>query len=574
MSASFVAFGTEIALPLRPASELGGYRSPDLLTLQDLVNRLRDDPTSGMLRSAANKFAEYKGKPCDEVRIETLDSERADFREFLRERGYSKNSVRSYSNYVNMLVGSASRLGWGPTIAQIPPSWDPIVRETHRTTKQLIRHLAKTHHEPSTVQERDLSEWTNMRVKKGLSFASARKMTSELRRVMIESGLNTCLSAKKVARPRYGISLEDIPDQMRCQVQDILRWKQDAFVPGRPAKAHVRGVTAKNLEHALCRLIGFTINVLGKNDVVSLSDVVTEGIVTAYVNWALNTRKLKNGTVRVDLARIIGGLGRHPKYSGLSSSWLPALLECIQEDSEHEVRRRKEEKYLPYEVLQRIPVTIRTERPAETKRDPKALALSFRDELLLEWMLALPWRQRNHRECRIGGENPNLFKARVPALAGLSKPEWLQELEKTNPEAEVWQIHFSKDETKTHHEVDCVLPRRLAGLVEEYVSIHRKYLVAGIDPGTLFLNDIGNPFITETFNSLVGSLTLRHAGRRVTPHLFRDIFAFMWLKKMPEDYLTLSKLLWHRNIQTTIRKYGWMCNESSALCRMERVLDL
>lgn len=71
---------------------------------------------------------------------------------------------------------------------------------------------------------------------------------------------------------------------------------------------------------------------------------------------------------------------------------------------------------------------------------------------------------------------------------------------------------------------------------------------------------------------LVSKLTLRYGGRIVTPHLYRDIFAFMWLEKFPEDYFSLSKLLWHRKINMTLERYGARCNESTALCRMERML--
>jgi hypothetical protein len=46
------------------------------------------------------------------------------------------------------------------------------------------------------------------------------------------------------------------------------------------------------------------------------------------------------------------------------------------------------------------------------------------------------------------------------------------------------------------------------------------------------------------------------------------------LEKRPEDYLTLSKLLWHRNIETTIRIHGARFNESVALCKMEKILGL
>lgn len=574
MSTSIVPSGVEIAAPLPHSSEPIGHKAPEIHFLQDLVQNLHDDPSASMLRSTAKKFAEYQGKSTDEVSLEFLASHRTEFREFLRERKYPKNSVHSYSHYLNVLVTRAREMGWEPEVPLMSPSWGPVVAAmTRETSKVLIRHLSRNGHVPSTVKESDLLEWATNRVKKGLSYGSAHSSTYELRRFLIEGGLNAQLSSRKVAKPKYGIRLDQMSDQLRSEIEEILRWKQDAFMPGRPAKAHVRGITAKNLENGFRRVIGFCVNILGNNNIASLSEVITEPIVAAFVNWALKTRRLKNGTVSVDLARISAALGQHPKYSVISNTWLPALLRCIPPDSEEDVRRRKEEKYLSYEVLREIPGAIRKKRAAGSEGDPWATARSVRDELMLEWMLTLPWRQRNHRECRVAGDNPNLFKARVPPLAGLSKPEWLQEMEKEDPEVEVWQIHFAKDETKTHHEVSCVLPRRLAGLVEEYVSKHRAHLIKSNDPGTLFLNDAGGSYTIGTFINLVSGLTLRYGGRRVTPHLFRDIFAFMWLKKMPEDYLTLSKLLWHRNIQTTIRKYGWMCNESSALCRMEQMLD-
>ena len=58
-------------------------------------------------------------------------------------------------------------------------------------------------------------------------------------------------------------------------------------------------------------------------------------------------------------------------------------------------------------------------------------------------------------------------------------------------------------------------------------------------------------------------------GHRVTPHLFRDIVAYAWLKANPKDYLTLSKMLWHKNVSTTIYYYGSRFNDSSASVAME-----
>ena len=72
---------------------------------------------------------------------------------------------------------------------------------------------------------------------------------------------------------------------------------------------------------------------------------------------------------------------------------------------------------------------------------------------------------------------------------------------------------------------------------------------------------------------IVATLTLRHGGRRVTPHLYRDITAYAWLDDHPDDFLRLSKILWHANINTTIEKYGGRFNESNGVWAMESWLD-
>jgi hypothetical protein len=49
--------------------------------------------------------------------------------------------------------------------------------------------------------------------------------------------------------------------------------------------------------------------------------------------------------------------------------------------------------------------------------------------------------------------------------------------------------------------------------------------------------------------SRIRGLAMEHTGVGVTPHLYHDIVAFEWLRCHPKDYLTLSKILWHRNSQ-------------------------
>jgi hypothetical protein len=238
-----------------------------------------------------------------------------------------------------------------------------------------------------------------------------------------------------------------------------------------------------------------------------------------------------------------------------------------------ESRRRKAERFLEYKVLELIPVKIRAGRAGSEKKGTVQLALLVMKELVMRWLLVLPWRQRNIREMRIGGSMPNLFKGKIPPFSEIEKPDWVGQEEQKNPDAEFWQFHFSCDETKTGIEVEALVPRQLLQPLEEYLNKFRGHLIHGIDPQTLFLNRAGKPMTCNQVTQLVSTLTLRHGGRRVTPHLFRDIVAYTRLKENRKETLALSKLLWHANDHEVVETYGGRFNESSGVCAMESWLD-
>jgi hypothetical protein len=201
---------------------------------------------------------------------------------------------------------------------------------------------------------------------------------------------------------------------------------------------------------------------------------------------------------------------------------------------------------------------------------PRRVAVAARDELIMLWLVTLPWRQRNIRQCQLGH---NLFKAKLSPFDTIARPLWVRERLRANPDEEFWQFHFREIETKTGGDVRSILPRRLVPLLEEYLNKFRPVVQRGKDPGTLFLTQSGRRFTDQGFAEVVSTLTLRHKNRRVTPHLFRDIVAYWWLEHHPQDYLTLSKLLWHRDVNTTLRIYGSRFDESHGVMRVEEWLD-
>ena len=330
-------------------------------------------------------------------------------------------------------------------------------------------------------------------------------------------------------------------------------------------------MTLRNLKQSFQYLYGFAAS--RGFEISRLSDLFTEEIVGEFAEWSMEKRKMRSESVRSNLKLIFAAVSQHSAYKSLDLSWYKPFLNSLPRELESELDDRKGEKFLEFDVVEMIPKKIHAERSAAAMKGTKHVARLAMEELLMTWFPILPWRQKNIREMRIGGPEPNLFKGPISSRSRIDKPDWVKHEEQTNPAATFWQIRFSPQETKMKHPVRLLLPRQLIAPVEEYLNDFRACLLRGKDPGTLFVNRAGNQMQEDDVKTLVSKLTLRYGGRRVTPHMFRDIVAFKWLQDHPEDYLTLSKMLWHKNIQTTLSKYSRRFNESSGARAMEGWLD-
>ena len=96
----------------------------------------------------------------------------------------------------------------------------------------------------------------------------------------------------------------------------------------------------------------------------------------------------------------------------------------------------------------------------------------------------------------------------------------------------------------------------------------------GLEPrnlpsGARYFAEDGGPLTKGQLGSLVSNLTLRYTGRRVNPHLFRDIFVHYGLNHHQDELPAISKHLWHKSPEITLIIYGWMFDEAEALCQGE-----
>lgn len=576
MTCTFVQNGSAIAAELRDSSENSASSPIAPRTLADLLAIWSENPPRqvSMLRHTCALLADYHGTTVHDLTIDAVEQRRKSFRAFLEGRKNKENSIRTYVNYVRILLNLAREAGWELSDTTSTDWRCVIALADEQHCGDLARSLASIRKSPRDVTFEDVDCWVHEMAKQRLAYGTALSRRKSFWRIVRDCGFAKKLPPCILREENYGIPVEKFPAGLKQEVLDLLKWKQDDYVWDRPKGARIRAVTAKRLEQVLCALYGYYVNVLGDVGIGSLSQMAQPHLIGGFCQWCHSRRAVKGQTLQRNLRLFNAALHQHPRYKDLKLDWFKSLLDGLPVEPDSVLKRRRAEKVLDYSVIEAIPDMVRAQRTKAAKKGSKDVARLAMVELLIRWLSILPWRQRNIRECRLsGGSHPNLYKGRVPAITTIDMPAWAIEERQKDPNADFWQFYFNEDETKTGCEVHALLPHQLIGPLEEYLDEFRQDLVVGDDPGTLFLNQAGNPMSLNQVTQVVSANTLTFGGRRVTPHPFRDVVSVAWLKDHPKDYMGLSKLLWHANPNQVIKTYGSLFNESSGVCMMESWLD-
>jgi hypothetical protein len=356
-----------------------------------------------------------------------------------------------------------------------------------------------------------------------------------------------------------------MPEPLRTEIANLIEWETAELRPGGRGKRTVRPITAHHLQTFLSRFYGFVSNVKGHH-ISALNELCNEDLMYRYVVWCRTERETEKHSLVCRLAQLNGAVKAYPYFIGKDFDWLKRLIGELSNNEEDELlaREAKQERWVDYDRLETLPEKMRRDADGAYRKGTVQYARAMRDVLLATWLITLPWRQRNLRECRIGRreDGANIFKAGVSDSPTIARPRWLLEELARNPNLEVWQFRFRRLESKTGHFIHGVLPKQISVPMEEYLNTFRPLLLRDGDPRTVFVNDLGRPLTEVTFRRRIINVTYKYFGRLVDPHLFRDIFAVKFLEEHPENFLTLSKILWHRDVKTTIRLYGRNYDES------------
>jgi hypothetical protein len=564
--------------PVPPPAVVSANVTP--ATLVDIL-RAADKargPTERMLHTVGNLLSEFFQGSFETITLCMIRDDRDRFRSFLADRKLTPNSVKSYIYYLDVILRRAEKLGWVYTPPRLPADWQLVADLLKRpATMRIVRFAVRLGVETSEFSEDHLEEWIRDRVSQNQSRRTAASECSHFRQAISAPGTGIHLPLIKPQAPVYGVKLANMHPGLRGDIEKIIEWKTCDYNPDRHAKAHIRKVSAEHLLSAFIQIEGYRQNIKGFAPTESLAELITPSNLRAFVMWKRNVRKNSASGIIPQLGMLVAVLNSMPDYKEPMGrwAWLSDLVKTLDPNTRADIDTRKAKKLISYEAAKDIPKKIREDRGRHLKAmSPFEVALSIRNELLTQWLIVLPWRQRNMREARIGGPSPNIFREALSDANRATRPLWVQKQEKMEPGSMFWQLRFSSDETKTGNAFRAFLPLSLISLLEEYLSLHRPVLLRGRrDPFTLLLNKEGTPLDEKTIGTLIKQLATQYAGKPLTPHLYRDVVAYHWLLHHPEDFLSLSKLLWHKTVDLTISIYGSQFNESTGIARFDDWLN-
>ncbi|GGH41563.1 Site-specific recombinase XerD [Cribrihabitans marinus] len=115
-------------------------------------------------------------------------------------------------------------------------------------------------------------------------------------------------------------------------------------------------------------------------------------------------------------------------------------------------------------------------------------------------------------------------------------------------------VRIAQDEAKTHTSLELELPCETIELLGLFLAEHRG-LIPGADSPYLFPGGTGLARSYSAMRDALSKPLWRHAGIRLSPHLYRHIIAKIVVERRPELALDVSRRLGHKSVNTTYQSY-------------------
>jgi integrase len=137
-----------------------------------------------------------------------------------------------------------------------------------------------------------------------------------------------------------------------------------------------------------------------------------------------------------------------------------------------------------------------------------------------------------------------------------------------------WRIVVDAGETKAGNRIELPFPAALVPYLERHLDRWRPVLLQGKASSRLWISAHGRPLNAHKLYTLIGQITEKRFGQRMTLHIFRDCAATHVAIHDPEHMGVATALLGHRSMATTQRHYNLARSREAASLMQQAVLEL
>lgn len=487
--------------------------------------------------------------------VQDLIERRAEIRESLRKKHSSDEATR-HSNHLRLLLAYARGLGIKHKLFDVEQDWEQIAffgkdRAAQMVITSLIDNLVR----PRETTPEHLDNWYVERREHHYSIPSTNQAIAYLKMRIHETEdwdtLFPLLDPSSKQLDSCRLAMKHMDPALQAEVEDALSFLAEETAPGATRRGERSRQEFLMLLEILCGFANWLPHV---GAIEHLSDFLNRSVITAYARWLNYTKRGNQTTIKVRIYSLHAFLTEYPSFEKQDWSWMCSkakpgqqeVEECtlvaefpVEPESEIVARRKARAFDFNYSAAADLLVKMQERRESDRSRDELEIGWMLHDESIMQFLEGYPLPPRCMFECRIGGDNPNLFRASelpdlVPDSLKLTKNPYLIS-------DDMWVLLFDAEEVPYRSPIVGPLPDKLVPGLVRFLE-YRKKLIQGEDPGTLWFNRDGGSLNATTFCKLVRNICESYLKHKIPPSAFQDIAAYRVLADDPEDYSTLASL--------------------------------
>ena len=514
------------------------------------------------MRSALRHAARAVGRERpDQIPIELCGDIPAMTSTHLRSIGAKKRLRWNVTNLLSRLAKWSRDVDLLPPAPEddLSPAWrivDQHARETFTNSsyiRRLARFCTRIAADPTDVTpevSRSFYAYISSAAS-GIGGARGYYLTIERHwKKLVEAGVipenATVHSEARTDTRAYRLRFAEWPPKLSKEEAERRTWTTKPHAVRRSARCKQNEVSASNTRVCLERLVGFVVSELGCDiSDFGLSDLIREDIVVAHMNWLSARLGATTGSHKQVLMMLLS-IGRNflSRYKGESVdvSWLEEMLQNIDPETRKNkcarlVPRRELDKVLDH-ILARIKY-LRAKKASATR-----IALAVRDFVLLAVLFNRAPRNRNVREATVQRDPDRSVTEEELTWVNLYR----------DPRTSNWMLLFREKEVKYGKiRLEYSFPPEHVGLLEDYLSVHRRRLLGDQESDVLFVSKTGRPLRTNSIHAICTKWCEKAINRKINPHLVRDIITDA---VYPTNPTAARDLLGHTTVKTTERIYN------------------